>query len=697
MKTRVLRQSLRIKLLLGLLALSLASLLSVGLFSYLNGNKSLVELQGKALLSQAQTAAQAFDDFLEERRVDLNGITNAMWATGSAEEVRDMANLFVTSNDYYDLMLEADKTGDVIASNTVSYEGKKLDGSAFFGYNVKNTDWFKKCTSGAIKKGECYISDADQDPEAAILYKTPRRLTINLSQPIFDSDGTVVRVWSNRLSFDRTAANRLNRIQQNLMAAGSKGITVRLVSAKGALLYDTSKKPDETSTPDGFSRSGLKSVQQVVLGESGYITERNPLTRLDEIIGYARCIGKNSFKGVGWGVLVHQDKTETIAPALGGTFFTGVITLGLVGLISMMFANTIVRPVTQTVEVFKDVATGDFSPRLKVQSRDEIGEMAGALNSTLEKLSGTVNDIRQTVQNLTASSDEMKVVSTTMRSGAEETSSMANVVATASEQINLCIQTAATATEEMTSTIKEIAQNASGAVRVANDGVNLSSENNKTIEELARKSADIGEVVNVITTIAQQTNLLALNATIEAARAGEAGRGFAVVAHEVKDLANESAKATEVIRNKIAAIQESTRNVIHSNGQITAIINQINEFQTSIVSAVEEQSATTNEMSRNLSEAARGSSQIAVNIAGVAQAAAQTTASANETDGAATKLARLAVNLSALVGQFKTGDSQIGASAEPDRAPVPAFDVKEPLPNRREETTQLTASATTLH
>jgi methyl-accepting chemotaxis protein len=205
----------------------------------------------------------------------------------------------------------------------------------------------------------------------------------------------------------------------------------------------------------------------------------------------------------------------------------------------------------------------------------------------------------------------------------------------------------------MGASIKEIAKNTADATRVATAAVKTAEATNETIGKLGQSSAEIGQVIKVITSIAQQTNLLALNATIEAARAGEAGKGFAVVANEVKELAKETAKATEDISRKIEAIQGDTKGAVAAIGQISSVIVQINDIQNTIASAVEEQSATTNEISRNLAEAAHGSTDITRNIGGVAEAARSTTAGATDTQKSAQSLERMSAELQGLIAQFK--------------------------------------------
>ena len=263
------------------------------------------------------------------------------------------------------------------------------------------------------------------------------------------------------------------------------------------------------------------------------------------------------------------------------------------------------------------------------------------------------NEIAQTAQTLASSSEELTALSQMMGSGASETAAQANVVSAASEQISKNVQTVATGTEEMSASILEIAKNANDAARVATTAVKVAETTNNTINKLGDSSAEIGKVIKVITSIAQQTNLLALNATIEAARAGEAGKGFAVVANEVKELAKETARATEEIGQKIEAIQADTKGAVSAIAEISTVINQINDISTTIASAVEEQTATTNEITRNVSEAAKGVAEIAQNITAVAQAAKGTADAAQDTQKASNQLAQLATGMQDLVNRTK--------------------------------------------
>jgi methyl-accepting chemotaxis protein len=326
--------------------------------------------------------------------------------------------------------------------------------------------------------------------------------------------------------------------------------------------------------------------------------------------------------------------------------------------------DAVIAPVQEAGTVLRQIAAGDLTGRVMGEYKGDHAAIKNDINTMASNLGESMGSIGQHAQALASSSEELSAVSTQMSSNAGETATQANVVSAAGEQVSKNIQTVATATEEMSASIKEIAKNANEAAKVAGSAAKMADTTNSTVAKLGESSAEIGQVIKVITSIAQQTNLLALNATIEAARAGEAGKGFAVVANEVKELAKETAKATEDISQKIEAIQTDTKGAVGAIAQITGIINQINDISNTIASAVEEQTATTNEIARNVSEAAKGSAQIAENVVAVATAAKSTTQGANDTQMAAQELSRMAAELQNLVVQFKyeTGVSSVGAS-----------------------------------
>ncbi|GAA0221753.1 hypothetical protein GCM10009539_03730 [Cryptosporangium japonicum] len=337
------------------------------------------------------------------------------------------------------------------------------------------------------------------------------------------------------------------------------------------------------------------------------------------------------------------------------TMIAIVLVVGLLAAMALavVISRAIISRLNHVQEVLDGVANGDLTRQARVDSGDEVGKMAQAVNRAIDSIRQTVSALSSSARTLADSSQQLTASAEAISGTAADTSAQTSVLASAAEDVSRSVQTVSAGTEEMGSAIREISQSANDAAGVASRAVDAAAQTNATVAKLGESSVEIGNVVKVITSIAEQTNLLALNATIEAARAGEAGKGFAVVANEVKDLAQETAQATENISKRVEAIQADTDSAVAAIEQISGIIAQINDYQMTIASAVEEQTATTNEMSRSIMEASTGSTSIADNIASVAAAAQTTSTTVGETQRSAEELSRMSSELQALVSRFR--------------------------------------------
>jgi len=376
---------------------------------------------------------------------------------------------------------------------------------------------------------------------------------------------------------------------------------------------------------------------------------------------------------------IDQALTHMLYWTIGGA----LLTLIVCGFLSGFSAHRIATPLRRAAAALQDIAQGegDLTRRLEANTKDEVGDVAKWFNTFVEKLQRIIGEIAVSSKTLASSSTELSATATQLASGAEETTAQSATVAAAAEEMatnmnNMAasteemstnVKTVAAAIEEMTASIGEVARNAEQAATVAGQAAQLAATGNENISQLGTAADEIGKVIGVIQDIAEQTNLLALNATIEAARAGEAGKGFAVVATEVKELAKQTAEATEDIRKRIEGIQSSTGSAVQSINEISGVITKVNEVSSTIASAVEEQSITTKEIAQNVGQTASAaetvsqgvaqsasvSREITKTIAGVDQAAKQTSQGAAQTQAAGQDLSRLAEQLQGLVGQFK--------------------------------------------
>ncbi|BFU44498.1 methyl-accepting chemotaxis protein [Krasilnikovia sp. MM14-A1004] len=331
-----------------------------------------------------------------------------------------------------------------------------------------------------------------------------------------------------------------------------------------------------------------------------------------------------------------------------------VLGLLVAGGVSWLIARAITGPLSRCVGVLVRVQGGDLTQRTGLTGRDEVAQLAVALDGSTESTAAMVREVTESATQVAAAAEELSAVSTQLSAASEETSAQAGTVSAAADQVSANVQTVAAGAEQMSASIGEIAGNAGEAAKVATDAAEAATRTNEIVAQLGQSSAQISGVVQLITSIAEQTNLLALNATIEAARAGEHGKGFAVVATEVKDLAQETARATGDIGARISAIQDETAQAIAAIGEIAVVTSKINDYATTIAAAVEEQTATTSEMVRNVAEAASGTGEIAGNISGVASAADSAASGASETQATANSLAAMATELQQLVSTYQT-------------------------------------------
>jgi methyl-accepting chemotaxis protein len=349
-------------------------------------------------------------------------------------------------------------------------------------------------------------------------------------------------------------------------------------------------------------------------------------------------------------------------------------------LLAIAFAIThqINRRLAEIIRKLKSLAEGDLTQQVADEHHDELAEIAHSFNGSMETFRGTIARVASSAESVMTAVDGLREASQLMSATSEQTTSQANIVSQNTSKVNGTLQTVATSTEEMNSSIQEIAKSVGQAATVSNDAMQIAASTNRTVSKLGDASSEIGAVIKVITSIAQQTNLLALNATIEAARAGDAGKGFAVVANEVKELAKQTAKATEDIGHKIEAIQASSAESVDAIGKISEIIVQINEISRTVSNSIDEQNTTTNQIARNISDGARGSSEIASNISGVAQAAESTSRGAQDVQKAADGLKEMSVRLRQLVGQFKYEATETPHDGNDDTPNSLASDIPHP-------------------
>ena len=690
--------NLSTRLILSMAAGGLIPLIALVAFSLTQAN-TISRMASEEMHNLATSSLDIIERNLFERYGDVQAFaTNRVldaedWNDPSAREAITAAiNTYVRLYGIYNLSMVVDQHGKVVAVNSVNAKDAPINSSNLIGKDFSRAEWFVNARDGRFTSSEMLsgtvVTDVSRDSDATALFG-PETLVVGYSAPITGPNGEFRGVWRNLADFT-LVEDVLKGAHDALERRGIKSGEITMANKSGILLakYDPAfmatrdfKRAENGVLSESATDGGAESITLAVSGKEGYVRELCPDKKVWQISGYSKSKGALGYPGLGWALTIsveEQDLLRRVVEITYGLAFAAVLAL-LVA--AFLVGRSISRPITACADAVASLAKGDLTAQVKIKRSDEVGILADSVNTCVQNLRKMVEEIKHTSESLTEASSVLTETANQQAAGAEETNVQAHTVAAAGEQlannskmmsssaneITQSATTVSTALEEMSSSIHEVARNCAQESEIARKADQQARQTRDLMVKLDDSARQIGKIVELINRIAEQTNLLALNATIEAASAGEAGRGFAVVANEVKELARQSAAATEDIRRQVTLIQDNTANSMEAIDEVAGVIEQVSQIATTIAAAVEEQSATTSEIVRslhgvtsstktlsdNVKSASAGAAEVSRNIHGVSQAASDSAKGASRISTSAGELSHLAGSLGQLVTRFK--------------------------------------------